>query len=66
MFKAFLISCIATEFILVGYAIGKYRLDTKAANALKQAATDAIAYAKAVPPAGHDGLAVKILGSPRD
>jgi len=66
MLRAFLAGCVATEFILVGYAIGKYRLDQKAAQALKQTATNAIAYAKAVPPAPaitRESLAVKKLGS---
>ncbi len=66
MLRPFLAGCVITELILVGYAIGKYRLDQKAAQALKQAATDAIAYAKAVPPAAavtRESLAVKRLGS---
>lgn len=51
MLKAALVGCILTEAILVGYAIGKYRLDAKAVELAKRKATDAIAYAKAVPPA---------------
>ena len=51
MLKAALFATVATEFVLVGYVIGKYRLDQKALEAARNKATDAIAYAKAVPPA---------------
>jgi hypothetical protein len=42
---------LALELLLMGYVIGKYDLDEIAIAALKRHATDAIAYAKAIPPA---------------
>ena len=56
--RTFLVLTLATEFVLMGYVIGKYDLDDKLKAFMAREVTRAIAEVKAIPPAGAS-LAVK-------
>jgi hypothetical protein len=52
--RIFAMAFLLTEGALIGYAVGKYDLDKKAANAIKAGAIEFIAFAKSVPPATRE------------